>query len=107
MLLQLWLLIDLALAILLLLAAQVIVASVFTTFIVFRLLGANYEAAIMSSGYVGLVLGATPTAIANMTAVTKHYGPSPQAFIVVPLIGAFFIDIANSLIIQNVLTWLE
>ncbi len=105
--LQLWVLIDLALPILLLLAAQVIVASVFTTFIVFRLLGANYEAAIMSSGYVGLVLGATPTAIANMTAVTKHYGPSPQAFIVVPLIGAFFIDIANSLIIQNVLTWLE
>jgi ESS family glutamate:Na+ symporter len=105
--LQLWVLIDLALPILLLLAAQVIVASLFTTFIVFRLLGANYEAAIMSSGYVGLVLGATPTAIANMTAVTKHYGPSPQAFIVVPLIGAFFIDIANSLIIQNVLTWLE
>jgi len=105
--LQLWVLIDLALPILLLLAAQVLVASLFTTFIVFRLLGANYEAAIMSSGYVGLVLGATPTAIANMTAVTKHYGPSPQAFIVVPLIGAFFIDIANSLIIQNVLNWLN
>ncbi|MBL4798908.1 MAG: sodium/glutamate symporter [Oleispira sp.] len=105
--LQLWVLIDLALPILLLLTAQVIVASVFVVFIVFRLLGSNYEAAIMSSGYIGLALGATPTAIANMTAVTKHYGPAPQAFIVVPLIGAFFIDIANSLVIQNILSWLD
>ena len=105
--LQLWVLIDLALPIFLLLAAQVIVASVFITVVVFRLLGANYEAAIMSSGYIGLVLGATPTAVANMTAVTKRFGPAPQAFIVVPLIGAFFIDIANSLIIQNLLDWLS
>jgi ESS family glutamate:Na+ symporter len=104
--LQLWGLIDLALPIFLLLAAQVIVASLFVTFVVFRLLGADYEAAIMSSGYIGLALGATPTAVANMTAVTKHYGPAPQAFIVVPLVGAFFIDIANSLIIQNMLSWL-
>lgn len=105
--LQLWVLIDLALPILLLLTAQVIVAGVFVTFVVFRLLGSNYEAAIMSSGYIGLALGATPTAIANMTAVTKHHGPAPQAFIVVPLIGAFFIDIANSLVIQNMLSWLN
>lgn len=105
--LQLYALVDLALPIILLLAAQVLVVTFFTVFIVFRVLGKNYEAAIMSSGYAGLALGATPTAIANMTAVTKKYGAAPQAFIVVPLIGAFFIDISNSIIIQNVLSWLE
>ncbi len=105
--LQLWALIDLALPIILLLLAQVLVVSVFTIFVVFRVLGKNYEAAIMSTGYVGLALGATPTAIANMTAVTKKYGAAPQAFIVIPLIGAFFIDVANSLIIQNILAWLD
>jgi len=105
--LQLWTLIDLALPILLLLTAQVVVVSLFAIFIVFRVLGKNYDAAIMASGYAGLALGATPTAIANMTAVTKQYGASPQAFIVVPLIGAFFIDISNAFIIQIFLGWLN
>lgn len=104
--LQLWTLVDLAGPILLLLIAQVLVISMFTVFIVFRVLGKTYDAAIMSAGYAGLALGATPTAIANMTAVTQKYGASPQAFIVVPLIGAFFIDIANAVIIQTVLNWL-
>jgi len=105
--LQLWTLVDLALPILLLLLAQVLVVSFFVVFVVFRLLGKNYDAAVISSGYAGLALGATPTAIANMTAVTKKYGSSPQAFIVIPLIGAFFIDIANALIIQTLLQWLS
>lgn len=70
--LQLWALIDLALPILLLLTAQVVIVSLFTIFVVFRVLGKTYDAAIMSAGYVGLALGATPTAIANMTAVTKN-----------------------------------
>ncbi len=98
--LQLWTLIDLALPIIVLLIAQVLVVSLFTIFIVFRVLGKTYDAAIMSSGYVGLALGATPTAIANMTAVTKKFGASPQAFIIIPLIGAFFIDICNAVIIK-------
>lgn len=105
--LQLWTLIDLALPILLLLTAQVVMVLLFAIFIVFRALGKNYDAAIMASGYAGLALGATPTAIANMTAVTKQYGASPQAFIVVPLIGAFFIDISNAFIIQIFLGWLN
>ncbi len=105
--LQLWTLVDLALPILLLLTMQVVVITLFTVFIVFRALGKNYDAAVISSGYAGLALGATPTAIANMTAVSKKYGASPQAFIVVPLIGAFFIDIANAVIIQMSLTWLS
>ncbi|NQY47490.1 MAG: sodium/glutamate symporter, partial [Colwellia sp.] len=105
--LQLWTLIDLALPILLLLGAQVIMVLGFSIFVIFRALGKNYDAAIMASGYAGLALGATPTAIANMTTVTKKYGPSPQAFIVVPLIGAFFIDISNAFIIQIFLGWLS
>ena len=63
-------------------------------------------AAVMASGYAGLTLGATPTAIANMTAVTQHYTPSPKAFIVVPLVGAFFIDIVNALVINQFIAWL-
>jgi ESS family glutamate:Na+ symporter len=98
--LQLWTLIDLALPILLLLAAQVLLAALFSIFIVFYALGKSYDAAVMASGYVGLGLGATPTAVANMTAITQKHGASPQAFIVIPLIGAFFIDISNAIIIQ-------
>lgn len=104
--LQLWTLIDLAMPILLLLLAQVVVITLFVIFVVFNLLGRDYDAAVMSSGYAGLALGATPTAIANMTAVTKHFGPSQKAFIVVPLVGAFFIDIANAFIINLILGWI-
>ena len=103
--LQLWTLIDLAIPILFLLTAQVVVVIIFSIFVVFRVLGKNYDAAVMSAGYAGLALGATPTAIANMTAVTNKYGASPQAFIIIPLIGAFFIDIANAVVIQMFLNW--
>ena len=101
--LQLWTLIELAGPVLLILLLQVIVITLFVVFILFRVLGKSYDAAVMSAGYAGLALGATPTAIANMTAVTEKFGASPRAFIVVPLIGAFFIDIANALIIKFML----
>ena len=103
--LELWTLADLGFAILLMLIAQIVVVLLWAGVVVFRAMGANYDAAVMSAGYVGLALGATPTAIANMTAVTKLYGPSPQAFIIVPLIGAFFIDLANAVIIQLYVGW--
>ena len=103
--LQLWTLADLGFAILLMLVAQVVVVMLWSGIIVFRAMGSTYDAAVMSSGYVGLALGATPTAIANMTAVTKLYGASPRAFIIVPLIGAFFIDLANSVVIQLYISW--
>ena len=103
--LQLWALADLAGPMLLLLAIQVVLICSYTVFIVFRVLGANYEAAVMCSGYAGLALGATPTAIANMTAVTKSLGPAPRAFVVVPLVGAFFIDLANAMVINLLLHW--
>jgi len=67
---------------------------------VFRVMGRDYDAAIISSGFAGLGLGATPVAIGNMQAVTSKHGPSPKAFLVVPLVGAFFIDIANALVIK-------
>lgn len=101
--LQLWTLAGLGGAILLLLAAQVVVVCAFVIVVVFRLMGRDYDAAVMSAGYAGLALGATPTAIANMTAVTEKFGASAKAFVVVPLVGAFFIDIANAMIIQFLL----
>ena len=102
---QLWTLVDLALPILILLVAQVVVLVLLCYFLLYPLLGRDYDSAVMCSGYMGLALGATPNAIANMTAVTKHYGPSSKAFIVVPLVGAFFIDIVNAVVIQLFLGW--
>ncbi len=101
--LQLWTLVDIGGPILIILALQILVITLFVIFVVFRLMGKDYDAAVMSSGYAGLGLGATPTAIANMTAVTKKFGASPKAFLVVPLVGAFFVDISNAFIIKFLL----
>ncbi|MBO6758993.1 MAG: sodium/glutamate symporter [Roseibium sp.] len=79
---------------------QTLVAASFILFVVFPVMGRNYFAAVLSAGFAGFSLGATPTAIANMTAVTQRYGPSPLAFIILPLISAFFVDIANAFMIQ-------
>lgn len=79
---------------------QLFLTILFTMVVLFRFLGRDYFAAVMSAGFAGFALGATPTAIANMTAVTQRYGPSPLAFIVLPLVSAFFVDIANAIIIQ-------
>jgi len=98
--LQLWTLAGLGGPILIILGFQVLVIVLFVIFIVFRVMGKDYDAAVMSAGYAGLGLGATPTAIANMTAVTKRFGDSAKAFLVVPLVGAFFIDISNAFIIK-------
>ena len=79
---------------------QLLLTVLFTAVVLFRCLGRDYFAAVISAGFAGFTLGATPTAIANMTAVTQRYGPSPLAFIVLPLVSAFFADIANAIIIQ-------
>lgn len=79
---------------------QVIVITVFAVFIIFRVMGKTYDAAVICSGFTGLGLGATPVAIANMNAITAKYGASFKAFLVVPLVGAFFIDILNAMIIK-------
>ncbi len=79
---------------------QMLVITLVAVFLVFRITGRDYDSAVMAAGFTGLGLGATPVAIANMTAVTRRYGPSPKAFLVIPLIGAFFIDLLNALVIK-------
>jgi len=96
---QLWTLVDLALPIFSILAAQFALAVTVTLFVLFPLMGRDYNAAVVASGFGGVTLGSTPTAMANMASVTQRYGPSHQAFIIVPLVSAFFIDLTNALII--------
>lgn len=98
--LRLWDLATLALPILILLAVQTLVMALFAIFVTFRVMGRNYDAAVLAAGHCGFGLGATPTAIANMQAVTQRYGPSQMAFLVVPMVGAFFIDISNAIVIK-------
>ena len=74
--------------------------ALFAYWVVFRIIGKDYDASVITAGVVGFGLGATPVGIANMRAVTGKYGPSPKAFLVVPLIGAFFLDIINAFVIQ-------
>lgn len=93
MTLKLWELADMAGPMLIVLLCQALFLSVFTYFVVFKLLGSNYDSAVMSSGLIGHGLGATPTAIVNMTAITEEYGMSRRAFMIVPIVGAFLVDI--------------
>lgn len=98
--LKLWDLAALALPMVILLAAQALLMALFAIFVTFRVMGSNYDAAVLAAGHCGFGLGATPTAIANMQAVTQRFGPSPIAFLVVPMVGAFFIDITNAVVIK-------
>ncbi|WP_336356498.1 sodium/glutamate symporter [Pseudomonas granadensis] len=98
--LKLWDLAALALPIFIILAMQALVMALFAIFVTFRVMGSNYDAAVLAAGHCGFGLGATPTAIANMQAVTQRYGPSQIAFLVVPMVGAFFIDIINVIVIK-------
>jgi len=98
--LKLWDLAALALPFFILLAAQTLVMALFAIFVTFRIMGSNYDAAVLAAGHCGFGLGATPTAIANMQAVTQRFGPSQIAFLAVPMVGAFFIDIINVIVIK-------
>ncbi len=97
---QLWLLADSANLIVFLLIAQVAVMTLYAGVIVFRVMGADYDASVISAGFVGLGLGATPVAIANVDSVAKRFGTSVKALIVIPLTGAFFIDVMNAAVIK-------
>ncbi len=101
---QLWSVAELAGPLLLMLALQAVVTTLFILFLLFPLMGRDYLATVLSAGFAGFALGATPTAVANMTAVTKSHGPAPQAFIILPLVGAFFVDLANAVVIQAFLS---
>lgn len=97
---QLWTLTELGGPLIAVLVMQVLLAVGFIGFVVFRAIGRTYTAAVLSAGFAGFALGATPTAIANMSSVTKRYGAAPLAFIVLPLVSAFFVDLANAIVIR-------
>lgn len=97
--LKLWQLAGLAVPMLLILAAQVILMIFYAVLVTFVLMGRDYEAAVMTSGHIGFGLGITPNAVANMEALTARFGPAPRSFLIVPIVGAFFIDFTNVVII--------
>ncbi|MBB4634089.1 sodium/glutamate symporter [Longimicrobium terrae] len=101
MTLKLWELANLAGPMLVILAAQVLLIAVICMWPVFPLMGRDYESAVMSGGFVGFMLGTTANAMANMRAIVEKYGPAPRAFLVVPMVGAFFIDFTNALVITG------
>jgi len=88
---------------LVILAVQVGMMAAFAYFITFRVMGRDYDAAIMAGGHCGFGLGATPNAVANMNALTDRFGPAPRAFLVLPMVGAFFIDFTNAIVITTYL----
>jgi ESS family glutamate:Na+ symporter len=99
----LWQLASVAVAMIAMLAAQTILMYFYARFVVYNIMGHDYEAAVMTAAFCGFGMGATPNAMANMQAVTKRYGPAPQAYFVVPLVGSLFIDFFNGLIITGFL----
>lgn len=105
MTLRLWELVDLALPLLVLLVAQAALLVLLCQW-VFRLMGRDFDAAVMAGGFYGFMMGTTANAVANMQALTDRYGPAPRAFLVVPLVGAFFIDFVNALLITAFLNLL-
>ena len=99
MTLRLWELAGLVIPLLVILAAQVALIAVICVWVVPRVMGRDYDSAVMSGGFAGFMLGTSANAMANMGALVERYGPAPKAFLVVPLVGAFFIDFANALLI--------
>ncbi len=99
MTLRLWELAGLVIPLLVILAAQIVLIGVICVWVVPRVMGRDYDAAVMSGGFCGFMLGTSANAMANMGALVERYGPAPKAYLVVPLVGAFFIDFANALLI--------
>ena len=97
--LKLWELAELAGPMVVMLLAQTVLMALMAYFIVFRMMGSDYEAAVMSSAACGFGMGATPNAIANMQAISNIYGPAPRAFFIVPLVGSLFIDFINGIVL--------
>ena len=105
--LKLWELAGLALPLLVILVVQVVLVMVFALTVAFRVMGKDYESAVMASGFIGFVLGTTANAVANMRALVARFGAAPRAFLIVPLVGAFFIDFTNAIIITFFVNWLK
>ena len=105
MTLRLWQLAGAVLPLLIILAAQMVLVAVLCVFLVPRVMGRDYDAVVMSSGFCGFMLGTTANAVANMGALVERYGPAPKAYLVVPLVGAFGIDFVNALLITGILNY--
>lgn len=97
--LKLWQLADLALPLIILLAGQVVLMFIFTYFVVFNIMGRDYDAAVLAAGTCGFGMGAMPNAMANMQAICEKYAPSVKAYLIVPIVGSLFADFLNSLTI--------
>lgn len=97
--LKLWQLADLALPLIILLAGQVVLMFLFSYFVVFNIMGRDYDAAVLAAGTCGFGMGATPNAMANMQAICEKYAPSVKAYLIVPIVGSLFADFLNSLTI--------
>ena len=104
--LKLWQLAELALPLLVLLAGQTVLMFVFSRYIVFNVMGRDYDAAVLSSGVCGFGMGATPNAMANMQALCDRYEPSVKAYLLIPLVGSLFADFINSLVITFFINFL-
>ncbi|MHB1327778.1 MAG: sodium/glutamate symporter, partial [Gemmatimonadales bacterium] len=100
-------LLDLAIPMLIILAVQVVLVAIFAYTVIFRIMGRDFDSAVMAGGLCGFGLGATPNAVANMRAIVERYGPAPRAFLVVPMVGAFFIDFTNALIITTFINFVR
>jgi ESS family glutamate:Na+ symporter len=105
MTLRLWQLAGTVLPLLVILAAQLVLVALLCVFIVPRVMGRDYDAVVMSSGFCGFMLGTTANAVANMGALVERYGPAPKAYLVVPLVGAFGIDFVNALLITGIVNY--
>lgn len=103
MTLRLWELVGLAVPLAIILVTQVALIGIIAAWPMYRLMGRDYESAVMAGGFCGFMLGTTANAMANMEAIVERYGPAPKAFLVVPMVGAFFIDFTNALIITGFL----
>lgn len=99
--LRLWELLDLAGPMLVILTVQVAMMGAFAYFVTFRFMGRDYDAAVMAGGHCGFGLGATPNAVANMNSLTERFGAAPRAYLVLPMVGAFFIDFSNAIVITT------
>ncbi len=105
--LKLWQLAELALPLVVLLIAQVIIMTLFSYFVVFNVMGRDYDAAVLSAGVCGFGMGATPNAMANMQAITEKFAPSVKAYLLVPIVGSMFADFINSLVITFFINFLN
>ncbi|HEU0053886.1 MAG TPA: sodium/glutamate symporter, partial [Longimicrobium sp.] len=107
MTLKLWEIAGLAGPMLIILAAQILLISIVCFWPIFPMMGRDYESAVMSGGFCGFMLGTTANAMANMRSLVERYGPAPRAFLVVPMVGAFFIDFTNAIIITLFVNFLR